>query len=181
MRRAWRMQTLLPLLAVLAAVVPVSAPRADEGDPAGWSVATDPRGRAFLKFVAEAGGPRLLVIGCLRDVDSMWVGSTGVEGLPDEGPGAGLTLTVPDAEWVVYGAIEKGDGGRPAFSADLEADAKARKKIAMELLPVLKAPGPAVLQVANGTPVDLPLEPIPPRAGIAEPLKTFEKVCFRGK
>jgi len=170
--------------ALFALVVPVLAPAAavaDPGDPLGWSVGVDPRGRAFLKYVAEPDGPRLLTIGCLRDVDSYFVGSVGVPDLPDEGPGAGLTLTVPDAEYVVYGDIEKDEDGRPAFDASIDADARELKKIARQLMPVLSAPGPVVLTVGGAGPVDLPLEAMPPRAGIAVPLKTFAKVCFGAK
>src|SRR5262245_38601583 len=46
---------------------------ADKGDKAGWSLTTDPRKRAFLKFVPTNDGPRILVLGCLRDVDSFMV------------------------------------------------------------------------------------------------------------
>lgn len=165
----------------LLTAAPVVPAAADPGDPAGWSVSVDPRRRAFLKYVAEAGGPRLLVIGCLRDVDTMTVLSTGVRGLPEIGPGAALVLTVPDAEWVVHGDIAPDGDGAPSFTADLDTDAAARKKLAAELLPVLRAPGPIVLQVGNGDPVDLPLEALRKRAGIAEPLRKFEAVCFSGK
>lgn len=175
---------LLLAAVTLATLLPLPAPTtatADEGDPAGWSVVVDPRKRAFLRYVAEAGGPRLLHIGCLRDVDEFFVASTGVEGLPDDGPGAGLTLTVPDAEYVIYGDIARDDEGRPAFNAEVDADARELKKVAKQLLPVLTAPGPVVLQVGNGEPVDLTLEDLPPRVGIAAPLATFRKVCFAGK
>ncbi len=175
-------QRLVLAALTLAALLPLPSPApADEGDPAGWSVVVDPRKRAFLRYVAEAGGPRLLHIGCLRDVDEFFVAATGVEGLPDDGPGSGLTLTVPDADYVIYGNIAMDDEGRPAFNAEVDADARALKKIAAELLPVLTAPGPVVLQVDNGEPVDLTLEDLPPRAGIAKPLATFRKVCFGGK
>ena len=168
---------------VLASAVPSAVPvRADEGDPAGWSVAVDPRKRAFLNYVAEAGGPRLLTIGCLRDVDEFFVASVGVGGLPTKAEGVGLVLTVPDAEYVIYGDIDADtDGGGPRFMAEQDFGPAERKRTAKELLPVLRAPGPIVLQVENGDPVDLPLEAIAPRAGIAAALKTFERVCFGGK
>jgi hypothetical protein len=50
---------------------------ADSGDKPGWSVLTDPRRRAFLIFVPAADGPRVLTLGCLRDVDSFTVLSRG--------------------------------------------------------------------------------------------------------
>ena len=40
---------------------------ADPEDKAGWSVATDPRRRAFLFLMPQQGGPRMLMLGCLRD------------------------------------------------------------------------------------------------------------------
>ena len=169
----------LALVAVGASAVPV---RADEGDPAGWSVAVDPRKRAFLQYVAEAGGPRLLTIGCLRDAEEFFVSSVGVRGLPAKAQGVGLVLSVPDAEFVIYGEIDADtDGGGPRFMAEHDFGPAERKRTAKELLPVLRAPGPIVLQVENGEAVDLPLEAIAPRAGIAAALKTFEKVCFGGK
>ncbi|MDK9694860.1 MAG: hypothetical protein OEL76_00540 [Siculibacillus sp.] len=176
-------RTLVIAAAAVAVLATVPSPIvADEGDPAGWSVATDPRGRAFLKWVPEAGGPRILLIGCLRDVDEFFVSSVGVGGLPERASGVGLVLTVADADHVVYGDIEPDpDGGGPKFMHEADFDAAARKRMAKQLLPVLKAPGPIVLQVENGEPVELPLEPIPPRAGIEEPLKRFEKVCFGRK
>ncbi len=175
-------QRLLLAALTLAALLPLPAPvTADEGDPAGWSVVTDPRKRAFLRYVAEAGGPRLLHIGCLRDVDEFFVSSTGVEGLPDDGPGAGLTLTVPDADYVIYGDIAQDDDGHPTFNAEFDADTAELEKVAAQLMPVLTAPGPVVLQIGNGTPVDLTLEDLPPRAGIARPLAAFRKVCFGRK
>jgi hypothetical protein len=161
---------------------PLPAARADEGDPAGWSVSVDPRGRAFLQWVSEAGGPRVLLIGCLRDAEEYFVSSVGVEGLPRSATGVGLVLSVPDADYVVYGDIEPDrESGAPKFMSQTDADSAELKRTATYLLPVLKAPGPVVLQVENGKPVDIPLEVLPPRAGIAGPLARFEKVCFGAK
>lgn len=166
----------------LVAAAPLPNARADEGDPAGWSVAVDPRRRAFLTYVAEADGPRLLLVGCLRDAEEFFVSSVGVQGLPRSAAGVGLVLSVPDADYVVYGDIEPDvETGAPKFMSQADADAAELKRTAKHLLPVLRAPGPIVLQVENGEPVDLPLEAIPPRAGIAGPLARFEKVCFGAK
>ena len=172
----------LRLFAAACLTVSVAAPiaRADEGDPAGWSVSADPRGRAFLKWVSEAGGPRVLLLGCLRDVDEFFVSAKAVPGA-EEGDDVELQLLVADAEWRITGSVSRTEDGETTFEKELEVGAKARKKLGKELMPVLTAPGPIVLQIGNSDTIELPLEPIPPRAGIAAPLKTFEKVCFGGK
>lgn len=167
------------LLAALVAAMPfASAGSADEGDPAGWSISTDPRGRAFLRYVAEADGPRLLFVGCLRDVDEFFVH---VKGVPEmtAGDDVELRLIVPDAEWSLSGAVAITEDGAATFTRETDADAGAMKEIGEALLPVLSAPGPIVLQVGNSETVELTLEDLPPRIGIAGPLKTFEKICFR--
>lgn len=181
MRHAVIRWAVVVLTAALAMATVPAVVRADDDDPVGWSVTTDPRGRAFLTYVADEGGPRLLSIGCLRDVGSFVVTSTGIEELPDEGPGAGLLLSGSGAEWPVYGNVEPDDDGRPTFTADFDTDEDGLKRLVKDLLAVLKGPGPVTLGVANGIPVDLPLQVIPPRAGIDEPLKTFERVCFGGR
>ena len=171
------------LVGVLVAVPPVASTpaRAEPGDPLGWSVAVDPRGRAFLKYVAENDGRRLLVLGCLRDVDSFTVLAELPAKVADR-PGVALKLSVADASWSATGAVEaSGLSGTPEFSADLDFDREAATKIAKPLLRVLTAPGPIVLQVGDSDAVELPLEALPPHAGIAEPLKKFEAVCFRAK
>ena len=66
------------LLAIMAATFAmfagaVSPASADQGDKQGWSLGSDPRKRVFLRFVPANDGPRVLVLGCLRDVDSFIV------------------------------------------------------------------------------------------------------------
>ncbi len=165
-------------LGLLGAVVGPETPRADEGDRAGWSVATDPRRRAFLVATETAGGPRLLTIACLRDADSFAIYSAGVPGLT-AGEGVELVLAVADAEYRLTGSADPDrDTGVVGFAGEHDIEGAARKKLASELLPVLKAPGPIVLTIGGAPPVEIPLEDLPPRAGIAGPLKTFEKICF---
>ncbi len=158
---------------VLAAAL--GAAVADDGDPAGWSVAIDRRGRAFLKYVAVANGPRLFVVGCLRDVDSLFVGSTGVAGPSAAASGIVLSLTAAGATFRLDGEIRADDAGRPAFEADRDADRPAAEALLAPLLTVLKSAGPARLAIAGGTPVELPL------TGAAVPAKRFETVCFGRK
>ena len=180
MSRARLLALAFAVLAGGLAVLPSAAPRADEGDPAGWSVSVDPRGRAFLKWVSEAGGPRVLLFGCLRDVDEFFVSAKNVPGM-EEGDDVELQLLVPDAEWRISGSVARTEDGLMTFEKEQDAGKKAMKKLARELMPVLSAPGPIVLQIGNSDTVDLPLEPIAPRAGIETPLQSFEKVCFAGR
>jgi hypothetical protein len=61
------------LLAIMAATFvmfagAVSPASADQGDKQGWSLGSDPRKRVFLRFVPANDGPRVLVLGCLRDM-----------------------------------------------------------------------------------------------------------------
>jgi hypothetical protein len=65
----------------------VSPASADQGDKQGWSLGSDPRKRVFLRFVPANDGPRVLVLGCLRDVDSFIVLSEQDIGIGD-GQGA---------------------------------------------------------------------------------------------
>jgi hypothetical protein len=166
-------------LLTLSSITAPTPARADPGDPPGWSVEVDPRQRAFLKYVAEKDGPRLLLLGCLRDVDSFTVIAAGLPNNVVSKAETELTLTVADASWSVTGAVERnGLSGQLEFSVDLDFDRAGAAKIAKPLRRVLGAPGPIVLQVGNAEAVELTLEPLPPRAGIAEPLKTFETICF---
>jgi hypothetical protein len=165
-------------LATILPVVPAAV--ADEEDPAGWSMVTDPRRRAFLRYVAEAGGPRFFDFGCLRDVDEFFLYAKAVPGT-EEGGDVELKLLVADAEWSISGEVVRTGDGETTFRVEKDADARAMKKMGAGLMKVLNAPGPIVLQIGNGEPVELTLEPLPPRAGIAPFLGRFEKICFGSK
>lgn len=162
---------------LLPGVAPV---RADEEDPAGWSMGTDPRRRAFLHYVAEAGGPRYFDFGCLRDVDNFFFNVTAVPGMT-EGVGVETVLRVADAEWSITGDVVKTETGSMTFQVDRDADPRAMKKLGAGLMKVLSAPGPIVLRVGNSDTVELTLEPMRPRAGIAPFLGRFDKICFGSK
>jgi hypothetical protein len=166
---------------VLATMLPGAPPaRADEEDPAGWSMTTDPRRRAFLHYVAEAGGPRLFDFGCLRDVDEFFLYAKAVPGAV-AGTGVELRLLVADAEWSISGEVVATADGETTFMVERDGDARAMKKMGAGLMKVLSAPGPVVLQIGNSDTVDLTLEPLPPRAGIGPFLGRFEKICFGSK
>ena len=165
-------------LATILPVAPVAV--AEPGDPAGWSMVTDPRRRAFLHYVAEAGAPRLFDFGCLRDVDEFFLYAQAVPGMA-AGEEVELHLTVADAEWSITGEVAQSEDGEMTFRVEQDADARAMKMLGAELMKVLSAPGPVVLQVGNSETVELTLEPLPPRAGIAPFLGNFEKICFGSK
>lgn len=168
----------LTALGLLAGLLAASGARAEDGDPAGWSVATDPRHRAFLVATETAGGPRLLTIACLRDVDEFAIYAAGIPGLATVDGPADLTLAVADAEFKLSGTVEADGFGLVGFSGSRDLDAKSVKTLATELVPVLDAAGPIVVTVGTAAPIEIPLEDLPPRKGIAGPLKTFVKVCF---
>jgi len=168
--RRWLLAMMAATFAMFAgAVPPVSA---DQGDKQGWSLGSDPRKRVFLRFVPANDGPRVLVLGCLRDVDSFIVLSEQDIGI-GHGQAATLTLANGAARFVVEGKFE-GDGagvGRPAFASEMDADGKALQQIRPKLIPVLEGKGPLVLSVGS-TSRELPV------AGLAKPLNGFKSVCF---
>jgi hypothetical protein len=172
MRAYRRTMTALAAAAVTALAGIMSPVAADKGDKQGWSLASDPRKRVFLKFVPANDGPRILLLGCLRDVDSFIVLSEQQLGVPD-GRAATLALANGAARFVIEGKFET-DGagvGQPGFAAEIDADGKALRQIGAKLLAVLQGKGPIVLTVGS-TSRELPL------AGLAEPLKGFRLVCF---
>jgi hypothetical protein len=157
------------LLGLVVAFPP--APRADEGDKPGWSFASDPRKRAFLKYVAEKDGPRLLLIACLRDADLFTVSSTGLA----EGKVSGVTLSLSNgaARYEVPGDIEpEFPSGLPTFNYETDADGQALKQIGASLMPVLSGKAAVVLTLGTAK-RELPI------AGLAAPLRRFAAICFK--
>jgi hypothetical protein len=145
---------------------------ADKGDRQGWSLGSDPRKRVFLTFVAVNDGPRLVVIGCLRDVDSLIVLSAQELGV---GSGRDLTLTLENgpARYVVQGKFEPNGVavGQAGFASEIDADAKVLRQVRSKLLAVLEGKGPIVLTVGS-TSRELPV------AGLDKALRGFKSVCF---
>jgi hypothetical protein len=168
--RRWLLAMMATTFATFAgAVSPASA---DQGDKQGWSLDSDPRKRVFLKFVPANDGPRILVLGCLRDVDSFIVLSEQDIGI-GHGQAATLTLANGAARYVVEGKFERNSAGvgRPGFASEIDADGMALQQIRAKLIPVLEGNGPIVLSVGS-TSRELPA------AGLAEPLSGFKSVCF---
>lgn len=151
---------------------------ADDGDPAGWSVLTDPRRRAFLVYAPSEGGPRLLTLACLRDAEEFAIYATGLPGLKPVDRPVELGLLVADAAFRLTGTVEADGFGVVGFSGSRDLDAATRKALREELLPVLEAPGPIVVAIDPFDPIQIPLEEEAPRRGVATPLKTFARICF---
>ena len=142
----------------------------DPGDAAGWSVDTDPRKRAFLKYVPEKDGARILMFGCLRDIDSFGVYSAGVE--KSNAKDAPLTIVNGGAKYAVQGEIEPdSEQKQPTFVYEADIDAAARRRIRAALMPVLTGKGPIKLTVGS-TSRDVPT------TGIKAPLDRFAAICF---
>src|SRR5262245_31060327 len=157
---------------LVACLLAPSSASADQGDKQGWSLGSDPRKRVFLRFVPADDGPRLLVLGCLRDVDSFIVLSEQDIGI-GHGQAATLTLANGAARFVVEGKFER-DGagvGRPGFASEIDADGKALQQIRAKLIPVLEGKSPIVLSVGS-TSRELPV------AGLAKPLSRFQISLF---
>jgi hypothetical protein len=163
----------------LAPLVGVPPPaHADEGDPAGWFLRVDPRQRAFLTFTAQAEGPRLLMFGCLRDAGTFTTMSAAV-GEREEVPKARLRLSGEAASFEAEGEIAPyPSDGRSSFISDLDVDEAAMKAIGPRLLAALRGTGDMTLEIGpqGASPT---ARAVIPRAGLAEVLPRFAKVCFR--
>jgi hypothetical protein len=170
---ALRHRTVSVIIAFLSVLAWVASPTfADKGDKQGWSLSSDPRKRVFLKFVPENDGPRILVLGCLRDVDSFIVLSEQDLGV---GPGQDVVLTLQNgaAQYVVQGKFDpNGSGvGKAGFESEIDMDAKTLRQIRLKLLPVLEGNGAIELTVGS-TSRELPVE------GLRKALNGFKSVCF---
>ena len=163
---------LLAFMAISVCTVFATHPaKADTGDKAGWSVTVDPRKRAFLYYVPTSDA-RLLTIGCLRDVDSFTIFSTGLKtGINSDGAAA-LRLSSGKAQYAVDGKLETDQAaGTQTFDIDIDADAKELGKIAARLLPVLESNSPITLSIGA---VEFTL----PTSWIAQPLSRFKIICL---
>lgn len=90
---------------VAAAVLSMALPaKADPGDPAGWFVNLDRRGRAFLTWTARKDGPPILMLACLRDAE-LFTGDVGGRRHCDEWKRAQLLLFDDRANFSVDGEV----------------------------------------------------------------------------
>ncbi len=165
-------------IALVLCVIAAMPAMADPGDKAGWSVLTDPRGRAFLIWVPQADGQRVITFGCLRDADTFSTFSPAV-GDSDEEPKATLTLSNGSGQFEVEGSITRLDG-QPTFVSELDADARQLRALARKLLAVLEAPGDLTLTIAPArTGAAAKQTRQIPTAGLASVLGRFRQVCLR--
>lgn len=152
---------------------------ADTGDRAGWSVDTDPRRRAFLLWVPEKDGPRVLMLGCLRDADTFTTMSYSV-GEHDKIEHVKVTLSNGPSNFTVEGEIAPYPAmGRSSFISDLDVSDKQLRAIGRQLLPVLEAAGDITMTIKPGSPSGDPRTVTIPTAGLASVLNRFRTVCFK--
>ncbi len=167
----WRPVVMLvgSLLILMASVTTQVA--ALPGTKAGWSISIDPRKRAFLTYAFEDGGRRVLVLGCLRDVNTFILLS---EELPDATPAENVVLTLVNgqAHYSVRGKVEPdGISKKLGFTAETDVDSRSSGTLESQLMPVLSGSGPIVLMIGPSS-RELPV------AGIAPALQRFQSTCF---
>jgi hypothetical protein len=177
--RAGVLTSLSAMLAAGILVTTLAPLAAGTGDKKGWSVVTDPRKRAFLIWTPAANGPRVLVFGCLRDVDSFTVLSEDTIGRSTGA--ATLTVSNGTARFEVVGEVASDSVvGRPTFTGDLPGDRKSLRDIAARLLPVLSGREDVRYQIdataerRDGSKGENPI----PITGLTEPLGRFKSICF---
>jgi hypothetical protein len=165
--------------ALLVAVAGPAPAVADADDKAGWAVLTDPRHRAFLIWVPEAGGPRALMLGCLRDAGMLTTMSSAV-GAHDEIAHVKLTLSNGPETFQVDGSITNYPREqRSSFISDLDVDDAQMQALGRQLLPVLEGAGDITLTLAPGEPAGGARTLQIPTAGLAAVLGRFRDVCFK--
>jgi hypothetical protein len=160
----------LAVLAAFSAVAAALPAWADKGDPQGWSIETDPRKRAYLRFVEEPDGPRVLLFACQRDTNVLGIYSAGlVEGVARS---AMMSLQNGKAKYGLRGQTGVDDAsGYPVFAYQTDLDATALKFLQAELMPILQGKGPIMITIGE-------IKHQVPVAGLAGPLKQFQSICF---
>jgi hypothetical protein len=138
--------------------------------PAGWSVDVKPK-RAIMSFAPEAGGPRYLIVACLRDTDEIGIYSTGIAP-PSGKPVVVLGLTNAGRKYSVRGDMGMDNlTNQPAFRYETNIDSRALSIFRAEFMPMLSGKGPLTVTVGDKS-QQVPL------AGVPEPLKKFSATCF---
>src|SRR4051812_46544026 len=164
MRRTLAKYT-LGLAAAMAATVAFG-----QDIPAGWSIDLQPR-RAIMSYAPEAGGPRYLIVACLRDTDEIGIYSTGIAP-PSGKPVVVLGLTNAGRKYSVRGDMGMDNlTNQPAFRYETNIDNRALGIFRAEFMPMLSGKGPLTVTVGEKS-QQVPL------AGVAEPLKKFSATCF---
>jgi hypothetical protein len=138
--------------------------------PAGWSVDVQPK-RAILSYAPEAGGPRNLIVACLRDSEEIGIYSTGIAAASGK-PVVVLGLTNAGRKYSVRGDMGMDNlTNQPAFRYETNIDNRALGIFRAEFMPMLSGKGPLTVTVGDKS-QQVPL------AGVAEPLKKFSATCF---
>lgn len=149
-----------------------------KADPAGWFLNVDPRGRAFLAWTPRAEGPRLLMLGCLRDAETFTTMSA-VVGERETIPKARLRLTSGAAVFEAEGEVVfHPHTGRSAFISDLDAPDPVMRGVGERLLPVLFGGGDITVEVGPVAGAEGTRQAVLPLEGLAPHLKRFSDVCF---
>lgn len=144
---------------------------ADPGYKVGWSVATDPRKRVFLFYVAAADGPRLLTVACLRDVESFGAFTSGAFGRSAGDGATELVLANGKARYAIAGQLS-GRGAGADFDGEIDLTSAARAALRERFLPVLKGGGPVSMSAGRD---EMRLAPTGPSA---DQVAVFERVCL---
>jgi hypothetical protein len=138
--------------------------------PAGWSVDVQPK-RAILSYAPEAGGPRNLIVACLRDSEEIGIYSAGIAAASSK-PVVVLGLTNAGRKYSVRGDMGMDNiTNQPAFRYETNIDNRALGIFRAEFMPMLSGKGPLTVTVGDKS-QQVPL------AGVAEPLKKFSATCF---
>ena len=138
--------------------------------PAGWSIDVKPK-RAIMSFAPEAGGPRYLIVACLRDTDEIGIYSTGIAP-PSGKPVVVLGLTNAGRKYSVRGDMGMDNlTNQPAFRYETNIDSRALGIFRSEFMPMLSGKGPLTVTVGDKS-QQVPL------TGVTEPLKKFSATCF---
>ena len=147
------------------------APAASAQDiPAGWSVDLKPK-RAILSYAPEAGGPRNLIVACLRDSEEIGIYSTGIAGASSK-PVVVMGLTNAGRKYSVRGDMGMDNiTNQPAFRYETNIDSRALGIFRAEFMPMLNGKGPLTVTIGDKS-QQVPL------TGLAEPLKKFSATCF---
>ena len=160
-------------LAVLAAVIlagAAPAPATAQDIPEGWSVDIKPK-RAILSFAPTAGGPRHLIIACLRDSEEIGIYSTGIGGASSK-PVVVMGLTNAGRKYSVRGDMGMDNlTNQPAFRYETNIDSRALGIFRAEFMPMLSGKGPLTVTIGDKS-QQLPL------TGVQAPLQKFSAACF---
>jgi len=154
----------------IAAALVASAIAAAQDVPAGWSVDVKPK-RAILSYAPEPGGPRQLIVACLRDSEEIGIYSTGIAAASTK-PVVVMGLTNAGRKYSVRGDMGMDNvTNQPAFRYETNIDSRALGIFRAEFMPMLTGKGPLTVTVGEKS-QQLPL------TGLAEPLKKFSATCF---